>query len=102
AGQIHDLALRRHRIDAIGEQLLLEPLEHVALQWRGLSRVEYTAHPLDLALVAGIARTARGAFLVAPVRGDAELGVLVHLARANLHFHGFVRRADHRRVTGAI
>jgi hypothetical protein len=42
------------------------------------------------------------AFLVAPVRGDAELGVLVHLARADLHFERLALRADHRGVQRAV
>ena len=42
------------------------------------------------------------AFLVAPVRGDAELGVLVHLVRADLDFDGLAFRPDHRGVQRAI
>ena len=33
--------------------------------------------------------------LVAPVRGDAELGGAVHVARADLHLERFALRADH-------
>ena len=40
----------------------------------------------------------RAPFLVAPVRGHAELGVLVHLVRADLHFERLAFGADHRGV----
>ena len=40
-------------------------------------------------------RAARAPFLVLPVRRDAELGVAVHLARADLHLHALAVGADH-------
>ena len=42
------------------------------------------------------------AFLVAPVRGDAVLGVLVHLVGADLHLERLALGADHRRVQRAV
>ena len=42
------------------------------------------------------------AFLVGPVRRDAELGVLVHLARADLHLDALRLRPDHGGVDRAV
>src|SRR3712207_7026865 len=53
--------------------------------------LEHLAQPRDL--VVGRAIVAR-VLLVAPVRGDPELRVLVHLVRADLHFDGFAFRSE--------
>ncbi len=45
-----------------------------------------------------LAATGVDAFLVLPVRGDTELGALVHLVRADLDLDGTALRPDHRRV----
>jgi hypothetical protein len=52
----------------------------------------------------GAARTARPAsgFLVAPVRGDAEFGLRMHLEGAYLHFQGLAFGTDHGRVQRTI
>ena len=99
ARQINYLAARRHGVDAIGEQLVLDALDQVAFELRRMRWVEHMAHPFDLALVTKIARTA---FLVAPMRRDTELGVLVHVARPDLHLQGFALRADHRGMNRAV
>ena len=65
----------------------------------GFLRLEQPAHPFDLAFVL---RVSRAAFLVLPVRGHAELGVLVHLARADLHLDAAPLRPDHGGVDRAI
>jgi hypothetical protein len=41
---------------------------------------------------------AASALFVLPVRGDAELGHAVHVARADLHLHALAVGAEHRRV----
>ena len=40
--------------------------------------------------------------LVRPVRGDAALGPLVHLAGADLHLDGLAAGPDHRRVQALV
>src|SRR5690606_10350931 len=42
------------------------------------------------------------ALLVAPMRGDAELGVPVHLVRADLNLDGQLLGADDRRMQRAV
>src|ERR1700683_1095923 len=64
-----------------------------------MRRVEHAPYPCDLALVEFIARAA---FLVAPVRGYAELGLGVHFARSDLDLERFVLRPDHGGVNRAI
>jgi len=54
------------------------------------------AQPIEAALVLGAKLSARA--LVFPVRGDAELGVVVHGAGANLNLHALPIGADHRGV----
>ena len=56
--------------------------------------LDQLAQPGELGVVLGVAAVA----LVLPVRRDAELGALVHLARADLHLHALAVRADHGRV----
>ena len=43
-----------------------------------------------------------GFVLVAPVRGDAVFGDLIHLLGADLDFHAHIARPDHRGVDRAI
>ena len=82
--QVDHLALGRQGVHAVGEQLAPHALDQVAVgvRPRALLGLEQAPYPLDLALVLRVARTA---FLVAPVRGDAQLGMLVHLVGADLH-----------------
>ena len=60
---------------------------------------EQRAQLVDLALVGLIARAA---FLVAPVRGDAELGVVVHVVRADLNLERLAPGTDHRGMDRAV
>ena len=54
--------------------------------------VDHAAEPGD------VVASGRGARLVRPVSGDAALGAVVHLPRADLHLHGLAAGHDHRRV----
>jgi hypothetical protein len=82
--QVDHLALGREDVHPVGKEFAPHALDQVAVGVgaRALLRLEEPAHPLDLALVR---RVRRATLLVAPVRGDAEFGVLVHLLGADLH-----------------
>src|SRR6185295_18009485 len=80
--QIDDLALRRQHVDRVGEQAAAERREPFARTGDRVLPVENLAQPRDLVVKARIAALDR-TFLVAPVRGDAVLGMPVHLARAD-------------------
>ena len=56
------------------------------------------AQPGDLLLEGAFAPRRLARLLVAPVRGDAELRLSVHLLGADLHFERSAGRADHRGV----
>ncbi len=101
APEAHDLALRRE-----DEDLVLEEVDAQAVQELGGvahlvvgGPVEASADPADLrvdALVVGrhVALGVAGA-LVEPVRGDAVLGLVVHVEGADLDLDGARVRADH-------
>ena len=97
--QIDNLALRRHDIDPLLRDVALktrhQAVRHVAVSFP----LEHLAHPGNppLAVMVGPA-----AFLVRPVRGYPELGVLVHLRRADLNFQCLTLRSDDRSVQRAI
>ena len=97
--QLDHFAARRQRVDAVLEHFRADAFEEIAVAFVALAGLEQLAQPDDLLLVG---RVGASAFLVAPVRGDAQLGVLVHLARADLDFERQLARADHRRVQRAI
>ena len=101
--QIDDLALRRQHVDGVGEEAALERGEPLGRVGDRVLPVEHLPQPRDAVLERGVAaRALLRAFLVAPVRGDAVFGMLVHLARADLHLERLALRADHRRVQRAI
>src|SRR5690606_17169925 len=58
------------------------------------------AHPGDLAVERGVTGTAT--FLVLPVRGDAELGLPVHVPGADLHLERLAFGANHGGVPRAV
>ncbi len=97
--QVHDLALRRQRVDAVLEQVRAHTRQEVTVALGLGGRHQQLAQPLDLAVVG---RVLRGALLVAPVRGDPELGMLVHVARADLDLERRRARPDHGRVQRAV
>ncbi len=90
ARQIDYLALWGECVNSVLEQLGADPLEEVTFRIRlaagvrGVMWLEKPSYPFDLALVL---RVTYSAFLVGPVGGDAELGVLVHLTCSDLHLH---------------
>ena len=101
--QIDDLALRRQHVDRVGEKAALERREPLGGIDDRILPVEHLAQPCDAILERGIAPHAlRRALLVAPVRGDAVLGMLVHLARADLHLERLAFGPDHRGVQRSI
>jgi hypothetical protein len=97
--QIEHLALGGQQVDAILEQIGAEAGEQGVIVLAVLLRLQQLAHPGDLALEAGVAAAA---FLVAPVRSHAQLGVRVHVVAADLHFQGLALRPDHGGVQGLV
>ena len=90
-----DLALRREDVDLVVEEVGAEGLEELARVGLVLLPVHQLADPGEPLLVGlGVLLAA----LVAPVRGDAELGRLVHLARAHLDLERPALGPDDRRV----
>ena len=83
-------ALGREDVDLVLAEVELQRLEEGDRVVLLLLDVGEALHPGDLFV--------RGALLVAPVRGDAELGAPVHLEGADLHLDGLAARSDHRRV----
>ena len=91
-GQVDHLAPGRQHVNAVFEDFGADAVEEIALRFGAVLGFEEPAHPADLGLVSGIALAA---LLVFPVRGDTEFGVLVHLARADLHFERLVPGPEH-------
>ena len=60
------------------------------------------AHPRHLVDFGGVAVVLAAGLLVPPVRGDAVLGVAVHLVRADLDLQRLPVGPDHGRVQGAV
>ncbi len=100
--QIDHLALRREQVDRVLEETVPELFGEVT----GVAGIADLVLPLeDLAQPRNLfvvpAFPAR-AFLVAPMRRHPQLGILVHLVGADLHFERLAVRADYRRVEGPV
>ena len=89
-GQRDDLALGREDEDLVVLEVDLQRLHELAGVGGLLLPVDHALQPEEV--------LGRFALLVAPVRGDAELGAPVHLLRADLHLDRLARRPDDRRV----
>ena len=97
ARQSDQVALRRKGEDLVGEHLEPRVLEKFLRSRRVVEDLQQFAHPAVLPPL-GLAR----ALLVAPMRGDAELGDLVHVARADLHLDALPLRPDHPGMQRAV
>ena len=95
---IDDLALGREHVDAILEQIDAHALEEVARAVSFDGR-QQRAQLVDLAVIGLVASPA---FLIAPVRGNAPLGIGVHLVGADLNLDRLVAGSDDRGVDRAI
>ena len=60
--------------------------------------VDHLAQPCELLLKVAALLALLAAFLVQPMRRNAELALLVHLLSTDLHLEGTTRRADDRRM----
>ena len=101
--QIDDLALRREDVDGVGEEAAPERGEPLGRVGDRIFPVEHLPQPRDAVLECGIAaRALLRALLVPPMRGDAVFGMLVHLARADLHLERLAFGTDHRRVQRSV
>ena len=90
-----DLAFRREDVDLLRVEVDLQVVDELLRIADLLLPLEQLAHPLEVPLVALVADAA---FLVLPVRGDAFLGLLVHLLGPDLHLERRALLADDRRV----
>ena len=97
--QIDDFALGREGVDAVREELDAGALKKIPLRILPCNRLQQPPHPLDLARVLLVACAT---LFVLPVRGDAKLGLLVHLARADLNFNAQLLRSNHGGVDRAV
>ena len=99
ARQVDDLALRRHHVDRLVERRLFVVAHPVRTVGNFVLPSQQLAQPGDLFVITS--GRALAAFLVAPVRSNAQFGVLVHVAGTDLHLqrppvaavHGGVQRA---------
>ena len=98
ARQVDDLALRREDVDGVVERRLLRLLGPARPVGDLVAPGQQLAQPGDLVVERAFRFDALPAFLVAPVRRDAELGLAVHLLGADLHFQRAAARPDHRGV----
>ena len=94
-GQVDHLALRREDIDGVIEQAVAPVVLRLAAEHLLLPG-EHLAQPGDLGVELLV--RLRALFLVAPMRGHAVLGMLVHLVGADLHLERLALRAHHRRM----
>src|SRR4029077_2563719 len=101
--QIDHFTLRGEHVHPILEELRAHAFDEIAVGLgafgNALLGLEQPPYPFDLALIVGIAYAA---FLVRPVRRDAELGVLLHLRGTDLHLDALRQRSDHRGVDRAV
>ncbi len=107
-GEVLDIALRREDVDLILGEVDLQRVHELLGVLRVLLPVEHRAQPVELRVAvcastgSAPAAPAAGALVVAvlvePVRGDAELRRLLHLARADLDLQRQALGPDHRRV----
>ena len=97
ARQRDQVALRGEGEDLVLEHLELGVLEEFLGPGGMLEDIQQLAQPAVLPPV-----DLAGALLVAPVRRDAELGDLVHLAGADLHLDALLLGADHAGVQRAV
>ena len=85
--QVDDIAARGEDIDAVLEYVRLHAVHELRRVGDFLAPIHQPAQRVDALLVAFV--DAAAFFFVAPVRGDAIFGVLVHLGGADLHLERF-------------
>ncbi len=100
ARQLDDLALGREAEDLVGIHLQLHGLEEILVILFAVELLRQAGEPLGR--VHGERVLGRHAVAVGPVRGDAGLGDLVHLAGADLHLDPLAVAPRDRRVDRAV
>ena len=90
--KIEDVTLGREDENFLRKQIVLDGGEKFLGVFEILLPFDQPPQPCK---PLGILELLGVAVLVAPVRRDSFLGHLVHLARANLHFHPLAARTDH-------
>jgi len=99
ARQRDHLAGGREHIDVVVKEFGFERIRKLTFLRHVFAPVEQLAQPGNLLDIFSVALTA---FLVAPVRGHAVFGMLVHVERADLDFNRLIARADHGRVQALV
>ena len=92
--EVHHVAPRREDEDLASVEVDLQPLHELPGVGHVLQPLHHLTQPRE---VGGVARLL-AAFLVAPVRGDAELRRAVHVARPDLDLERLAPGPDDRRV----
>ena len=94
-GQVNHAPLRRDGVNAVAEGFVFELVEDDVAAVV-VAAFDHAPQPLDLLFE--LFAVAHAFFFVKPVRGDAEFGVFVHFAGADLYFDDAVFRTDERGV----
>ena len=93
--QVDDIPFRGEDVDSVLEHLTAQIFQQGAALGEILLPGEQLAQPLDLVFEGvGLAASLRP-FLVAPVRRNAELGILMHLVGTDLDLDGLAFRPHH-------
>ena len=95
---VDDLALGRQHVDTVLEQLDPHAVEKI-VGGVLIFRCKQRAQLVDLAFIRLIGSAA---FLVAPMRRDAPLGMSVHVVGADLNFDRLVPGTEHRGMNRAV
>ena len=97
--QLDDVALRGEDVDLVLEDIRLQRFDELFRVADFLAPLHELAQPGDLGFDA---RVGLAALFVAPVRGHAIFGDLVHLVRADLDLEPVPFRPDHGRVQALV
>ena len=101
--QVDDFALGRQHVDRVGEEARAKRGQPFRRSGDVVLPVEHLPQPCNPVLEGRIAAHALvPAFLVPPMRGDAVLGMLVHLDGADLHFQRLALGTDDGRVQRTV
>ncbi len=100
-GHLHDAALGGEDVDLVGEQVDLHALDEFQRVAGTLLQLQHTLDPLSGAGMGSLGHFVLGR-LVQPVRSDAVVGHLFHLAGANLDLDGHAMHAEQGGVQGLV
>lgn len=100
--QVDDIPFRGEDVDSVLEHLTAQVFEQGAALGEIFLPGEQLAQPLDLVFEGVGLAACLCPFLVAPVRRDAEFGILMHLVGTDLDLDGLAFRPHHYGVDRLI